>query len=95
MSQALIDFCIKLRENPSCALNALLKIAEAKKAILDWEQEVTATRAMDGHERNHKFMAVEHAMSLVDSAEESILEAFRLHQHERTGPNRHRIRPKP
>ena len=71
MSQALNDFCASLRDNPSCALNALLKIAEARQAILDWKQEVANTRAKDGNERDLKFIAVEHAMSLVDSAEES------------------------
>ena len=95
MSQALNEFCASRRNNPSFALNSLLKIAEAKQAILDWKQEVANTRAKDGNERDLKFIAVEHAMSLVDSAEESILDAFCLHQKEQSRSNRLGIRPKP
>ena len=93
--QALNDFCASLRDNPSCALDALLKIAEAKQAILDWKQELSTTHAKDVHERNLKFIAVEHAMSLVDSAEESILDAFCLYQKERSRSNRLGVKQKP
>lgn len=95
MSQVLNDFCASLRDNPSCALDALLKIAEAKQAILDWKQEVSTTIAKDVHERNLKFIAVEHAMSLDDSAEESILDAFCLNQKERSRSNRLGVEQKP
>ena len=95
MSQALNDFCASLRDNPSCALNALLKIAEARQAILDWKKEFSTKHAKEGQERNLKFIAVDHAMSLVDSAEESILDAFCLYQKELSRSDRIGVSQKP
>jgi hypothetical protein len=91
-SQLLNAFCAKLRENPNCALNALLKIAEAKKAILDWKQELSMTLGNDCHETIRQFIAVEQAMLIVDSAEVSILDAFCLQQQGRSRPNRLGVR---
>ena len=93
MSQLLNEFCASLREDPSCALNALLKIAEAKQAILDWKQELSTTLGKDCHETDRQLITVEQAMLLVDSAEEAILDAFCLQQQkQRSRPSRLGVR---
>jgi hypothetical protein len=80
MNSSLSDFCDSLRSRPSNAIEALLKIAETKDAILNWEREFTSIASQDSSDEWLSPIATTIALALshVDQAEETILDAFCL-----------------
>jgi hypothetical protein len=85
VNHALKDFCDSLRVQPSSALEALLKIAETKEAMLRWEREATSVSSQDDLDEGPESTstALELALAYVDRAEETILDAFCLSQETR------------
>ena len=80
MNSSLLDFCDAVRGSECHALEALLKIAEAKDAILNWERE---SKLMSSHNSGDGWPNViattlTVALAQVDQAEETILDAFCL-----------------
>ena len=80
MNSSLSDFCDAVRSRPGTAFEALLKIAEAKGAILNWEREFTLLASPDSNDEWSSSIATTLALALVqvDQAEETILNAFCL-----------------
>ena len=78
MNQTLQNFCSSVRNSPSSALEALLKIAETKDAMLRWWHEAAKVATHGEPEHDLMPVAIAHALAKVDLAEELILEAFHL-----------------
>jgi len=80
MNRELFDFCDTVKGRQSSALEALLKIAETKDAMLHWERELILIPVQDEHDEGSKSIVTALALALaqVDRAEETILDAFCL-----------------
>lgn len=80
MNSSLSDFCDVVRGRECYALEALLKIAETKDAILNWERESRLVSSQNNGDERPNSIATTLAVALaqVDQAEEAILDAFCL-----------------
>ena len=80
MNSSLSDFCDAVHGRECHALEALLKIAETKEAILNWERESKLMASQNSGDEWPNFIAttLAAALSQVDQAEETILDAFCL-----------------
>jgi hypothetical protein len=80
MNSSLSDFCDDVRNRPCHALEALLKIAETKEAIFNWERESNLITSQGSCDECPSSLATTLALALeqVDQAEETILDAFCL-----------------
>ncbi len=80
MNSTLSDFCDAVRSRQCHAIEAILKIAEAKDAILNWEREFTLMASQNSSDEWPSSIATTLALALsqVDQAEETILDAFCL-----------------
>jgi hypothetical protein len=76
MNQTLLHFSSALRSGQNNALDALLKIAEAKNTMLIWQEEVAAAKSQGVLDVDPRFIAINFALAQVDRAEESVLAAF-------------------
>ncbi len=85
MTQALQDFCSVVRLKQSHALEALLKIAETKDAMLHWKQEIVSVLEEREAKDDPRHVAIALALAQVDQAEETILDAFCLSRHTKVG----------
>jgi len=85
MNRALMDFCETVKGGQGSALEALLKIAETKDAMLHWEREITLIPAQDEQVDDSECIATALSLALaqVDRAEETILDAFCLSRQRR------------
>jgi len=84
MNHALLHFSSALRGGRNNALDALLKIAEAKNTILIWQEEAAAAKSQGGLDADSRFIAINFALAQVDRAEESVLAAFCIGQWDST-----------
>lgn len=77
-----MDFCDTVKDRPSRPLETLLKIAETKDALLNWEQAIALLPEQDSHDDVVESIAtaIEIARGHIDRAEETILDAFCLSQ---------------
>ena len=80
MNHALLYFSSALRGGRNTALDALLKIAEAKNTMLIWQEEVAAAQSQSELDADPRFIAINFALAQVDRAEESVLNAFCIGQ---------------
>jgi hypothetical protein len=80
MDHLLNSFIESLRGRQCVSLQTLLKIAETKEVLLQWEQEVAmiSSQSVRGQRLECITSALAVASAQIDRAEESILEAFCL-----------------